>query len=624
MHPSVYKRPLLWALILWIVGLWCFYQPAPGPGDVSSFISQQTAVVEGQVESFSVPKQEYHNVIVRVRRVNEAPASGRVYARIKYADPQWKDEVRLCGKITVPYNVSLLGNFAWGDYLALKGVFAEIRSDSLQVLRRAPWPYRLIRHIRENILHTLQTAFPAQLAAVAGGIMLGERGVISPQLYTAFQDSGAIHLLVASGGNVGFVTLMSFAFCALFGLSRKKTVVFALFMAGMYTLAAGADAPLLRAYLMAVCACMGFLLNRNSGVFQGLVAACLVILLVSPGAVFETGFQMSFLATLAIIICLNFWTLPASWPKPARFFTQIFLATLSTQLVLLPVFTNVFYKVSWAGLLSNMLLVPLASVIMGVGFLFYALSVIHLGWLLQGILGGLLGLFNFLVNVFARLPGAAVSCAAWGGGLVAAYYFILFWVFHIPCKSFAKKMAPFCAAGALLCTGGQLVYQSSGRAWILREWNKTSVLVHTKRGETLLFGTGIKAQKLKQAVYKSGRRQIDRVFVTSVSQTDIKNAQELAESIPVGELIYAYPGAVWPGDSWPLKNGEIKTIWGKHCTREGEIYSRRGYSGQKTETMSFVLREGSTQWLLGAGGFCALTPHGVWQSQRNRTVSFPI
>ena len=51
---------------------------------------------------------------------------------------------------------------------------------------------------------------------------------------------------------------------------------------------------------------------------------------------------MSFLATLAIVICMNVYELPYQWPRWVKFFVQIFMATLSTQLVLLPVFTNVF------------------------------------------------------------------------------------------------------------------------------------------------------------------------------------------------------------------------------------------------------------------------------------------
>ncbi len=624
MHPCVYKRPLLWALILYIIGLTLFYHPAPKPGDASSFISSRPVALEGRVESFSSSKEEYHNVYLQVFRIDGQPAHGRVYARVKYTAPQWKDTVLLRGKLKKPYNVDLLGNFAWGDYLALKGVFAEIRAEEFTLVKKAAWPWRALRTLRGSILQTLQTHFTPQLAAIAGGVMLGERGVISPQLYTAFQDSGAIHLLVASGGNVGFVTLMAFAFCALFGLSRKKTVLVSLVLAGVYTLAAGADAPLVRAYFMALCACVGFLLNRNSGVFQGLVAACLGILIIQPGALFETGFQMSFLATLAIIICLNLWTLPEKWPKWARFFGQIFLATLASQLVLLPVFTNVFYKVSVVGLAANMLLVPLASVVMGAGFLFYVLDLLHMGFLLQGVLGGLLWLFKTGVELFASWPLASVPCAAWGVGWILAYYLVLFWLFHGPQRLFAKKLRPFCLAGGLVCLVGQGIYNHVSRGWILREWNHASVLVRTCEGETLLFGTGIKAPNLARAVFKSGARKLDGVFVTSSQAKDLQNAQELADLLPTGQVIPAAPGDAWPGDEWRFSSARVQAVWGLHTSQSGALWHARGYSGQKGETLSFQITTCGETVTLGAGQFFVQTPQGVQNSLRNGTVLWKI
>ena len=87
MHPSAYKRPLLWALILYIIGLFLFYHPTPKPGDASFWVSKEEVTLEGRVENFSVSKKEYYNAIVRVLRINGAPAKGRVFARVKYTCP---------------------------------------------------------------------------------------------------------------------------------------------------------------------------------------------------------------------------------------------------------------------------------------------------------------------------------------------------------------------------------------------------------------------------------------------------------------------------------------------------------------------------------------------------------
>ena len=227
----------------------------------------------------------------------------------------------------------------------------------------------------------------------------------------------------------------------------------ALFTAGLYTLVAGADAPLLRAYLMAASACTGYFLGRNSGVFQGLLLSCLIILLANPAAVFDTGFQMSFLATLSIIIFLNNYRVPGNWPKVLRFFAQIFLATLASQLVLLPIFTNIFYKVSLSGLVSNMLLVPFASGLMVLGFAYYLLTVLHAGVVLQAPFGWGLELFQYTVQFFASFRFSSIQAAAWNGGSVVAYYMLLFWISQLPKRAFARRLFLPCIITALLACG---------------------------------------------------------------------------------------------------------------------------------------------------------------------------
>ena len=403
MNPCVYKRPLLWALLLLIAGLCLFYHPTPAKDDISRFISsaKTNVTVQGCVESFAVEKTTSYNTIVRINKINDQKASGRLYLRTSQQPPLWKDEISFSGVLKEPFGVNLLGNFNWRKYLSYKNIFVQMNVANVTVVKPAAWPYRWVRAVRNSILDTFKDHFPTPLHQIAAGILLGERGDLSAELFTAFQDSGAIHLLVASGGNVGFVTLLTLLACSAFFIGRRKALVIALVVAGFYTLLAGADAPLLRAYFMTVCAVSGYLLGRNSGVFQGLILSCFVILIFHPASLFGTGFQMSFLATFAIVLVVNNYPIPSRWPKGVRFFAQIFLATLATQLALLPIFTNVFYKVSLAGLLANMVLVPLASFLLGITFLYYVAELLHIGFLFYFPALWGLKLFSFLVSFFA-------------------------------------------------------------------------------------------------------------------------------------------------------------------------------------------------------------------------------
>lgn len=594
MHPSVYKRPLLWVVIAVVIGLSLFYRPAISPQDVSRFLPQKEITLTGQVVSFPVTRKDKQNVFIDVLSVNGQKVTGRVYARIGNFLPRWKDTLQLSGRLQKPYGVDLPGNFDWRAYLASKHTFAEIKTSQVSLVKKAAWFWRIIRDVRQKILTEFSTSFPPQIAGIAGGILLGERGDFPADLYTAFQQSGAIHLLVASGGNVGFVTLLTLAVGFALGFSRRPLLILSLVTAGIYTLVAGADAPLLRAYLMTLCACVGYFLGRNSGVFQGLLLACLIILGLTPSAVFDTGFQMSFLATLAIVVCLNNYRVPTTWPKTARFFAQIFLATLSCQLVLLPIFTNVFYSVSLMGLVSNMLLVPFASVLMALGFAYALLAFLHVGIILYYPCLWGFEIFQTLVEFFASFSLSSISATAWNAGSIIAYYTGLFWVSQLPHKTFAKRLFVPCIFIMLVAFFGGQWYQNRPTAYLISEWNNHAAIVRVNAKTTLVFNAGITPEKLQQALAALG--------VSHATLTLPVRSPDLFEE-------------VWPGDTFSLPGITVRAIWALKQTQDGRVYEETGYAGQKEESVSYCIETNAQEICIGAHARFLVLPGG-------KTVSF--
>nr|QGT50906.1 hypothetical protein Elusimicrob2101_1690 [uncultured Elusimicrobia bacterium] len=617
MHPDVYKRPLLWVLAAYILTLVCFYSPAPAKRDVFHSIPQKQVTLTGRVDGFAVSKKGGRNVAVKVFSVNGEPSAGYVYARFKDFEPEWKDTVSVTGNLQKPYGVDLLGNFDWRRYLSLKNIFTEIKVSSASVIKPAPFFVRWIRAVRGNILRTFNESFPPELAGIAGGVLLGERGEFAEDLYTAFQDSGAIHLLVASGGNVGFVTLITLFCCSIIGLSRKKMLLVSLAVAGVYTLIAGADAPLVRAYFMTLCACAGYLLGRNSGVFQGLLASCFIILCFHPAAVFETGFQMSFLATLAIIVCLNNYQPPARWPKWLKFFAQIFLATLSTQLVLLPIFTNVFYKVSLTGLVSNMLLVPLASCVMGLSFAYYLLDTVHAGFILYWPMFGALELFKVLVEFFASFRFSSLPSSAFGAGTVAAYYAGLFLLFNLPLKNFVRKLAPVCLLIMAVALGLQYFFRSAMTVYLLNEWNRSASIVRVHGCGTFIFGGGIKEEKILNALYKTGVRRADAFLSFSAYLEEGGNTFAVKKIIPFKDL--------WPGESFQAGACRIRAEWGVHQAKNGRLWENKGYSGTDKDDLSYCIEYSGREVCIGANArFVQLADGSVVANRLNETIKIKL
>ena len=587
MHYTHYKRPLLWVLIIYICCLVLFYRPHPAEKDISHKISPAEVILTAQVNSFATVKPKGQYVILKVLSVDGQRTEGYAYARFEKEAPAWKETIQSSVKLRKPYSASLLGNFDWAEYLAIKNIFCETKISSYQTLQKAPVLYHWIYQLRQSILHSFEKAFSSDLSAIANGVLLGEKAQVNSALYAAFQDSGAIHLLVASGGNVAFVTLMMFALCSLFSLSKRKTAFIALAVAGFYTLVAGADAPLTRAYFMSVCAVFGYLLHRNSGVFQGLILSCFAILIYNPSSLFETGFQMSFLATLGIVICLNNYEISYNWPRWVRFFTQIFLATLSAQLALLPIFTNVFYKVSLVGILSNMILVPFASFLMAINFLFYLFSCLHIDWLLKPLVKSALWLFKSLVLAFGKTSFSSMMVPAWRAGTIAVYYAGLFLLFHLPQKEFVRRIYKPILLGmaCILVLQGSLF--SHSRLWLLNDWNKNSILLVNSEGERVLIGAEIEAEKLAKAVLKTGSKKIDILIINQEIDKQLKEAENLQKYITVKNIIVPFRD-IWPEEEINLGHIKITAQWGWLLNREKNLWQNRGYTGGR-DSLSYQI-----------------------------------
>jgi len=609
MNPSVYKRPLFVCLLLWIAVLVFFYHPVPGARDVSHFISHEVTIV-GKVESFAVSKPKSDNVLVKVFSVNGEKADGFLYTRFSSYQPQWKDVISFSGKVKSPYGTELIGNFNWKKYLSYKGVFAEVKTADASVVKQAPLPVRMIRQVRQDILEVFNTHFPHDLANIAGGILLGERGDLDETLFTAFQDSGAIHLLVASGGNVGFVTLIVLTICSFFGVPRKKSLIISLAVAGIYTLIAGADAPLVRAYFMTVCAVTGYLLGRNSGIFQGLIISAFVILIYRPGALFETGFQMSFLATLAIVFCAGTVTFPKAWPRWVKFFLQIFLVTLAVQLILLPVFTTVFYKISIVGLFANMLLVPLASFLLAVTFAYYIAEVLHVGFLLYFPALWGLKLFHGLVLFFSSFSFSSVAVTSWQTGTIIIYFIGLFALFYLPRKPFFRKIWLPCLLVCILVFSYSRLSRKDLRFYLLDEHGKHTVLAYL-RGKTFVVGTGIAPDKIRNALYRTGSSKADVVF----SFSSYVPKRELKSFVPVGMTVYPLTEDAWVGDSWSFGDTEVRLEW------DG---LRKGYSGSSKDRVSYCFSAKEKSFCIRDDGASIQTGTGFLRGQRNKTIFYQI
>ncbi len=221
---------------------------------------------------------------------------------------------------------------------------------------------RFHRAASARLAANLEGASPPELqaAALAKALLLGETAELAPETVSAFRDGGVAHVLAISGLHVGLLALgLTFALRRLHpgvrvrdGLVLVSTLAFAAFTGGR--------APVLRAALMIGLYLAARLLGRPTSPAHVMALSALVLLAADPAALFDVGFLLSYAAVFGIAAVAPSFAAPLRRRLPAPLADGI-AATLGAELCVFPIQATVFHVVPFVALVSNLVVVPVAS-----------------------------------------------------------------------------------------------------------------------------------------------------------------------------------------------------------------------------------------------------------------------
>ncbi|MGL4238708.1 MAG: ComEC/Rec2 family competence protein [Tabrizicola sp.] len=283
---------------------------------------------------------------------------------------------------------------------------------------------RLRRYLTEGMLAHME----GQAGAFAAGAMTGDRSAITEETVQALRDSSLAHLLAISGMNMAFLTAFVFGLLR-YGLAlvpvvalrvntKKLAAVASLGVAFFYLLLSGSNVATERAFIMIAVFLGAVLLDRRALTLRSVAVAAMFLLLARPESLTEPGFQMSFAATIALIV--GFSALDASiyrqriprWMMPV--FT-LFLSSLIGGFATAPYAAAHFNRFADYGLLANLLTVPvMGAVIMPAGALAALLAPLGLAALPLWVMEQGARWILFVAHWIAGLDGSVTAIPAPG------------------------------------------------------------------------------------------------------------------------------------------------------------------------------------------------------------------
>jgi len=299
-----------------------------------------------------------------------------------------------------------------------------------------------IGRLRAHLSGAIRAAIPGDAGAFAAGVMTGDRSGLSVEAVAALRDSSLAHLLAISGMNMAFVTAFVFALLR-FGVAlippvalrvdaKKIAAVVALGVALFYLLLSGANVATERAFIMVAVMLIAVLMDRRAVTLRSVGIAGTVILIWQPEAILSPGFQMSFAATIALILGFGWWSermARQQWSRGAQFAVTLVLTSLLGGLATAPYAAAHFNRFTDYGLIANLLTGPvMGALVMPAGVMAALLWPFGLApvafWFLEMGCRWIL----FVAHEVARLEGAVTAIPAPPGAVLPVLTLGLCWL----------------------------------------------------------------------------------------------------------------------------------------------------------------------------------------------------
>jgi competence protein ComEC len=336
-----------------------------------------------------------------------------------------------------------------------------------------------VDRMRRYLSGAIRAQIDGQPGAFAAATMTGDRSAIDEATATALRDTSLAHILAISGMHMVFLTGFVFAlvryglalvpFVALRIDTRKVAAVVGLAVALFYMLLSGSAVSTQRAFIMISVFLGAVLLDRRALTLRSVTIAAIVILTFWPESLLSPGFQMSFAATIALIVSFNgvsqriYRQQVPRWAMPV--FT-LFLSCLVGGFSTAPYAAAHFNRFADYGLLANMLTVPVfGSVMMPAGAVAALLGPLGLAWLPLWVMEQGARWVLFVAHWVAGLEGAVSAVPAPGPWPLPLFTLGAIWLILWRGRVRWAGLAPV-ALSAVLWAGAErpaLLISSDGR-----------------------------------------------------------------------------------------------------------------------------------------------------------------
>ena len=468
-------------------------------------------------------------------------------------------------------------------------------------------PLRFISIVRQKLQQKIENHFRdphsqslSPQGAILEALLLGERGRLDEDHTRSLQNAGLFHLFAISGAHIAIISFLLFSLFKMVRMPTRLSYVVLMIFLVSYALLVEGRPSVVRATVMALAFLLGKLIWKNVNLINTLSISAFILLISNPFHLFSLGFQLTFAATLSII--LFFPKIIKYLPRLPLRISEIFAITLTAQLGVLPFIAYAFNRVTFSPLVLNFAALPLVGSIMACGYLFLPLSFASpstaeiIARPIQVLIDLLIGtshLFDNLSFLSFRIPTPHP--------VIMIGYFLSLALFLIPTRIRGQKgILALCFLGffAVLVLYPFPSGSKNLKVTFIDVGQGDSILIDFPGSKKMLIdGGGMKDESydigervVSPFLWRKGIKKIDRLVLTHAHPDHMNGLKSVARNFKILE----YWEGLSPSDDnsySELKNVLLREIPKKRLSRGESLY----IDGVKIDVLNPVLEEPETE-----------------------------
>lgn len=282
----------------------------------------------------------------------------------------------------------------------------------------------------QNRVESLLKNSSYDLKRVYEAIILGKNYRLTLEMREKFNYIGISHLMALSGFHISLiVTLVSALLPKKLPFKKRGRNILLLGVLTAYYLGIEHSPSLNRAYIMGSIYLLGKILDENTELFKTLIVSYTLSLIINPASIDTISFQLSYGAVFIIIGIFPY--IKTKFYKGKSKVIDGLLLSLSIQIFLTPLIIYTFGRIQLLSFITNIVVVPVGSIFITLGFIALLLENFSLGFLILPFLNMVFKIFNLLVDLFYSFPFMSIEYKNESSLIPIFYFFIIGIVFII-------------------------------------------------------------------------------------------------------------------------------------------------------------------------------------------------